>query len=132
MKSAILHIVKKEFLQFRRDRKMFGISIIAPVLQLILLGYAANIDFKNIRIVVCDMDNTKISRQYVESLTNSGYFYKVGNLQKMNDIDYYIDNGKASIGIIIPEYFGRDVLSQKTAQIQSIVDGADSTVPRSG
>ena len=132
MKSAILHIVKKEFLQFRKDRKMFGISIIAPILQLLLLGYAANIDFKNIPIVVCDMDNTKISRQYVESLTNSGYFNKIDNLQKMSDIDYYIDNGKASIGIIIPENFGRDILSQKTAQIQSIVDGADSNTATIG
>ena len=132
MKSAILHVVKKEFLQFRKDRKMFGISIIAPILQLLLLGYAANIDINNIPIVVCDMDHSRISRQYSESLTNSGYFTTVKNVEKMSEIDRYIDNGIANIGIIIPRDFGKNILAAKTSQIQSIIDGSDSNTATIG
>lgn len=126
MKSTVFHIVKKEFIQFRQDKRMLVISIIVPIIQLILLGYAANIDVKNLPIVICDMDNSRISRQYSQTLTNSGFFHEVKKIDKMKDIDNFIDNGKALIGIIIPENFGRDILSEKTVQVQSIVDGSDS------
>ena len=126
MRGTVLHIVKKEFIQFRQDKRMLVISIIVPIIQLILLGYAANIDVKNLPIVICDMDNSKISRQYSQTLTNSGFFHEIERVDKMRDIDNYIDNGKALIGIIIPQNFGRYILSDKTAQIQSIVDGSDS------
>ncbi len=132
MKGIIFHIVKKEFLQFRQDKKMLVVSIIVPILQLVLLGYAANIDVKNIPMIFCDMDNSKISREYSQTLTNSGYFEMVKQVEKMNDIDPYLDDGKASVGIIIPKYFGRDILSNKTVQIQGIVDGSDSNTATIG
>jgi ABC-2 type transport system permease protein len=124
--------VKKEFLQLKKDRKMFGISLIAPIIQLLLLGYAANIDIKNITLVINDNDNTKISREYTQSLTNSGYFLKIANVDKMNDIDKYIDGGKASVGIIIPQKFEENILSGKTVQISSIIDGSDSNTASIG
>ncbi len=132
MKGTIFHIVKKEFIQLRQDKKMLFISIVMPILQLILLGYAANLDVKDVPIVICDMDNSRISREYSQTLTNSGYFIEVDRADKMNEIDDYIDNGKAQIGIIIPRDFGRDILSGKTAQIHSIVDGSDSNTATIG
>lgn len=132
MKGTILHIIKKEFIQFKQDKKMLFISLAMPVIQLILLGYAANMDVKNVPIVICDLDNSRISREYSQTLTNSGYFIEVERLDNMNEIDKYIDNGKAQIGIIIPLNFGRDVLSDKTAQIHSIVDGSDSNTATIG
>jgi ABC-2 type transport system permease protein len=126
MKGTIFHIVKKEFIQFRQDKRMLFISIIVPIVQLILLGYAANIDVKDLPIVICDMDNSKISREYSQTLTDSGFFYEVERLDKMNEIDNYIDDGKALIGIIIPQNFEKNILAEKTTQVQSIVDGSDS------
>ena len=49
-------LIKKEFHQFRRDRRMFGMAIIAPVIQLTLLGYAANLDVKDLPVAICDQD----------------------------------------------------------------------------
>ncbi len=132
MKGRIFHIVKKEFLQFRKDRKMFGMSLIAPILQLLLLGYAANIDIKNVPVVICDMDNSRISRNYSQKITNSGYFVKIETIGNIKEIDSYIDNGKASIGVIIPGGFGRDVISGRTVQIQGIIDGSDSNTATIG
>jgi len=132
MKGRIVHIVKKEFLQFKKDRKMFGLSLAAPILQLLLLGYAANIDVKNVPVIICDMDNSRISREYSQTITNSGYFVKIETIDNINEIDGYIDNSKASIGIIIPMGFGRDVIAGKTVQIQGIIDGSDSNTATIG
>jgi ABC-2 type transport system permease protein len=132
MKSSVMHIVKKEFIQIRKDKRMLGMSLIAPLIQLFLLGYAANIDIKNIPLAVCDMDNSKVSRQYIESVTNSGYFEKVVNVERMKDMDANIDDGKASIGIIIPKDFGKNIIAGKKAEIEGIIDGSDSNTATIG
>lgn len=132
MKKIIQHIVKKEFIQFRKDKKMVVMSFISPILQLLLLGYAANVDVKYIPTVVCDLDNTSISREYISDVTNSNYFEIVRYVDKMNDIDAIIDNGSASVGITIPKNFSNDIISGKTTQIQSMIDGSDSNTATIG
>src|SRR4030065_381436 len=75
--KTIIHFVIKEFQQFRRDPKMFGIILIAPVIQLIFLGYAANLDVENIKTVVYDRNKTSTSREFIERFTSSGYFQAI-------------------------------------------------------
>ena len=91
--KTILHIVRKEFLQFRRDPKMFGISFIAPINQLLILGYAANLDVRDLSTVVCDMDRTEVSRKLLSEFTNSGYFALGSYVDKTEDVDHYLDDG---------------------------------------
>ena len=59
--KIIINIIIKEFLQLKRDPRLFGIIFIAPMLQLILLGYAANLDINNINTIVYDQDKTEAS-----------------------------------------------------------------------
>ncbi|MCP4634829.1 MAG: ABC transporter permease [candidate division Zixibacteria bacterium] len=124
--KIILHLLKKEFLQFRRDKRMFAISFIAPVFQLIMLGYAANLDVSNMPTVVYNNDNSQISRELVNEFSNSGYFEIVRQLDRYSDINETIDNGTASIAIVIPIGFGNDIKAGKTAALQVISDGSDA------
>ena len=124
--KRVLHVVKKEFLQLRRDKRMVGMLFVAPILQLLLLGYAATLDIKNIPMVVCDLDNTKQSRELTEHYVSSGYFKLVDYLDDINDIDYYFRSGKAGIAVIIPVHFGRDLLAGRNPQLAVIADGSDS------
>ncbi len=124
--KRILHVVKKEFLQMKRDKRMVGMLFVAPLLQLLLLGYAASLDIKNIPIVVCDMDNSKQSRELIDHYTSSGYFKLVGRVQDVNDIDSYLRSGKAGIAVVVPVNFGRDLLSGRNPQLAVIADGSDS------
>jgi ABC-2 type transport system permease protein len=132
MKNILKHIIKKEFIQFRNDKKMIGMSIIAPVIQLLLLGYAANIDIKNISLTVCDYDKSAVSREYVRTLTNSDYFSVEKYVDNMSEIDGEIDNGRVSVGLVIPADFGKNVRAGKTVEIQSLVDGSDSNTATIG
>ena len=124
--TTIGHIVKKEFIQFRRDKKMLVISIVAPIVQLILLGYAVNLDVTSIPLGACDYDRSQASREYTESFTSSGYFEIVKNYDSMNDIDADVDNGTISAAIIIPANFGNEIQSGSPCEVQAVIDGADS------
>ncbi len=105
---------------------MFGMLFIAPVLQLVLLGYAATVDVKNIPIVICDLDNTKQSRDLISHYTSSDYFVPVAYIDDVNQIDGYLKSGKAGMAIVVPVHFGRDVLAGKSPQLAVIADGSDS------
>jgi len=115
----------KEFLQFIRDPKMFMIVIVAPVIQLIFLGYAANRDIKNVQTVVFDRDRSESSRQFVRNFEKSGYFSMDYFVSDYNELSRLIDNGKAITGIVIPENFEKDLNTGVTAKVQFIIDGSD-------
>jgi len=110
----------------KRDRRMVGMLFAAPILQLVLLGYAASLDIKNIPMVVCDLDNSKQSRELIEHYSGSGYFNLVGNTQDINDIDSYFQSGRAGIALIVPVNFGRDLLAGRNPQLAVAADGSDS------
>jgi len=63
------------------------IILIAPVIQLIFLGYAVTLDVNTVHTLVYDQDNTKESRNFIESFTSSGFFkvdYYAGNYDQLN------------------------------------------------
>jgi ABC-2 type transport system permease protein len=72
--KIILNIIRKEFIQLRQDKKMFGISFLAPILQLLILGYAASLDVSEIPLIVCDMDHSAESRNMADHFTANGSF----------------------------------------------------------
>ena len=123
---TILYIMRKEFIQIRRDRRMFIMSFLSPVIQLVILGYAANLDVNNIPLLVCDQDRTADSREFVERFTSSGQFRLVGYVQTPDDIDGPMDKGAASLALVLPRGFENDILAHRTAQVQAIADGSES------
>jgi ABC-2 type transport system permease protein len=123
----ILHIIRKEFIQLRQDRKMFGMSFVAPVFQLIILGYAATFDVKEIPLVVCDFDNSPSSRELVRNFTSTEYFRVVGYLEKTSEIDNQLDDGHASIAIVIPRGFEKKIGAGQSAPLQVIADGTETS-----
>jgi len=124
--KAILSIVWKEFLQIRRDPRLFPVLFVSPILQLLLLGYAANLDVRNIPSVVCDQDHTAASREFVDQFLNSGYFSIEARVERLGEIDRHLDNGRASMAFVIPRGFGDDLAGGRPARIMIIVDGAES------
>lgn len=124
--KRVFHVVKKEFLQMSRDRRMVGMLFVAPILQLVLLGYAASLDIKNIPMVVCDLDNSKQSRELIEHYSGSEYFNLIGHTQDINEIDNYFRSSRAGIALIVPVNFGRDLLAGRNPQLAVAADGSDS------
>jgi ABC-2 type transport system permease protein len=119
-------MLRKEFLQFRRDKKMVAMSFVAPVFQLIVLGYAANLDVSNIPIAVCDLDRSSSSRELLRRFTSSGYFTVVAELDRIDNVDWVLDDGTASMAVIIPRRFQDDLEIGRTTSLQLLVDGSET------
>jgi ABC-2 type transport system permease protein len=124
--QRILHLIKKEFIQLRRDRRLLFIVFFAPVFQLFLFGYAVTTDVRHIRTAVRDEDRTSTSRQFVESFIRSGYFEFEHYLNNPGEIDHLLDAGRAQMVLRIPRGFARDLSRGRSAKAQIILDGSDS------
>ena len=126
MIRQVLNIAKKEFILLRRDRRMYPILFIAPIVQLILFGYAATFDVKNVPVAVYSNDNGSIARRYLEMFTASENFVITQNASNINELEKAIISGPAKLGVVIPSDFSKNIRRGKTGAVQFLVDGADS------
>jgi ABC-2 type transport system permease protein len=123
--QTVIHFIRKEFQQFKRDPRMFGIVLIAPIIQCIILGYAANLDITNIDLAILNQDKSTLSRNYLEKFTRSGYFRVQHYTDSYKELSRDIAEGKATIGIVVPKDFEKDLTSGKITKVQALVDGSD-------
>lgn len=124
--AVIGEIVRKELYQVRGDKRMLGISILAPVVQVLLLGYAATTDITNTTMVVCDQDHTAQSRALVDAFTSSGYFIHGASVESPADVDASIERAEATVALVIPAGFAKDMMARRTAVVQVVLDGTDA------
>ncbi len=127
-KRRIGCIVRKEFQQLRRDRRILPIVFIAPIFQLLILGYAANLDVRDIPAVVCDLDRSRESRELQEEFFASGYFRVASYVENYEQLEARLKNGEATIGIVIPQGFGRRLAADTGPQLQLFGDGSESSL----
>ncbi len=125
-RRRIGEMIRKEFLQIRQDKRMLGISIVAPFLQVLLLGYAATTDLTNANLVVCDLDRTPESRTFIRRFTTSGYFVERYQADVPDEADRYIEHGQASMALVVPKEFGDRIMARKPVEVQVVLDGADA------
>ncbi len=125
MIRTILAIIVKEFQQFKRDPKMFGIILIAPVVQLIFLGYAATLDLKFIRLAIFDQDNSRQSRELVKELEAGEIFIVEKYLSSYSELEENMQSGRILVSVVIPDDYEKKLLRRETANLQLIVNGSD-------
>lgn len=126
MPSRIGVLIKKEFQQLRRDKKMRGIILVAPVLQILVLGYAANMDVTSVPLGVRDLDRTGRSRELVADFVNSGYFVLAAEAHSPEDLDRFFMDGKTEVNLVIPRGFAAAAEAGEAVQVQLTADGAVS------
>jgi len=126
--SRVLMLAKKEIIQLLRDKKLLPLVFIAPLIQLILLGYAVQTEVKNIGVVLLDADRTHQSRIIANRFTNAGYFEIVKRADSESEVPGPIRDDSAKLGAIIPKGFERDIKAGRTAEVMLIVDGSDANV----
>ncbi len=126
--NTIISVIRKEFLQLRRDRKMLPIVIIAPVLQLVLLGYAANLDVRDLRLAVYDSDRSAASRALISEFLSTDYFIPAGEILLNRDVEAEMLSGRADIVLVIPASFEENLTGVQPVQIPMIIDGSNSSV----
>lgn len=123
---ALLQVIIKEFLQLRQDRKMIPVMIVGPVMQLLALGYAANLDVNLIPTLLVDQDRTPDSRRLVERFSGSGYFRIVGSEDSAEAVEPWLVEGRAQVALVIASGYGDAVAGGRRPKVQVIADGSDA------
>jgi len=124
--GRIRRVFVKELIQALRDKRMRMTLIIPPIIQLIIFGYAANLDVKHIRTAVRDLDQSVDSRDVISRFRQSRYFDILFYPQRQQDTERLILNGDVVLSLEIPPDFSRKLKKGDTATVQILVDGTES------
>ncbi len=127
MNSRLFSIIRKEFIQIFRDKRTLALSLVIPIMQLFLLGYAATNDVRNVPLAVYDQSSSSEARALLDAYRAADYFsvaYTVGSESEMQTL---IERGQAQAGLIIPPDYAAKVKAGN-AQVVFIIDGSDPTV----
>src|SRR4030042_3296303 len=116
----------KELIQALRDKRMRATLIVPPLFQLIIFGYAANLDVKDIHTAVRDLDQSVDSRDLISRFTSSKYFDIVSFPQTPEEVEGLIRKGDIALSIEIPSGFSKKLKKGDTASVQILVDGTES------
>jgi ABC-2 type transport system permease protein len=127
MWERIGNVLKKEFIQLFRDKRMRIMLFLPPIVQLIVFGYAATTDVKQIRTAILDEDRTHMSREFIETFEASGYFEITHVLFSPREVDSLMDRGKVKAFIQLPKGFGSSIAVGEGTEVLIVVDGTDSS-----
>tara|TARA_R110000868_G_scaffold113649_13_gene304828 strand:+ start:1853 stop:2992 length:1140 start_codon:yes stop_codon:yes gene_type:complete len=103
-------LIRKEFIQMRRDRLTFAMMLGVPLMQLLLFGYAINSDPKHLATAIHDQDHSAFTRTFLKALENSDYFEIIARPETAEDADNLLTRGTVQFVIEIPPDFSRDLV----------------------
>jgi drug efflux transport system permease protein len=126
MVQRLFRMLIKEFLQMLRDPRMRVVIFGVPVVQMTIMAFALTTDVTNIRLAVLDMDRTQASREFICAFTSSNYFQISHSLVSQKEIAPLLDRSDVRAVLQIPTGFAKDILIEKTTDIQLLTDGTDS------
>jgi ABC-2 type transport system permease protein len=122
----IKHIIRKEFIQVFRDKRSRIILFLPPLIQLIIFGYAVNMDIRDIRLGIMDLSRSQQSRELIASFAASRYFRIVRIIEHEKGIRDLLDRGTVQGVLRINRDFAKKVKREEDTAVQLILDGTDS------
>ena len=118
-------VLTKEFVQMRRDRLTFAMMLGVPLMQLVLFGYAINLDPKGLPTAVVTAESSAFSRSLTRALENTGYFHVVATPATVAEADRLVLLGKVQFVLQVPEDFSRRVQRGNDAVVLLVADATD-------
>lgn len=124
---CFIALVKKEMRQILKNPKTRFMIIMPPLIQMITLGYAATMDLSRIDFAVLDHAHSYTSRQLTAKFTGNGIFKAKKTLASKAELAERISSREILLALVIPENFEREIRGGRTADVQIIVDGRNSS-----
>ena len=123
--AAFWPMLRKEFIQMRRDRLTLAMMVGIPAIQLVLFGYAIRTEVRHLPTVVLDESRSSESRALVAVMTNTRNFDIVAAVASRAELEDRLRRGDARAAVVIPPSFDTELKRGRTAMAQVIVDAAD-------
>jgi len=128
----IVAIARKEVIQISRDPRSLLIVFLLPVVQLLMYGYAVNLDVKHVPLCVYDRDGTQVSQDLLKHFQATDYFHIVRVSGSYRDVIHQIDYGVCPVAVVVPPQFSESLASGGHATIQALLDASDSNTATVG
>jgi ABC-2 type transport system permease protein len=125
---SLFNVMKKEWIQTLRDRRMLATLVVSPILQLVVFGYAIDLDVDRIPTVACDQDGTPRSRDLVQAFFADRTFLHRADVSDPSQAQDALETGAAAAALIVPRGFALRVARADAPEVQVIVDGTDVTL----
>jgi ABC-2 type transport system permease protein len=122
----IRFLIWKELIELGQDPRLFGIVVLAPIIQLFLLAYAATTDVRDVPIIVADADRSTASRELVSRFDASPNFTVRQVVSSPDDVDDVLERGDAWIALVVPRGYGAALASGQPQAVQVVADGSDA------
>jgi ABC-2 type transport system permease protein len=126
MRQRIRTIIRKEFRQVFRDPRMRGLLLFPPLLQLLIFGYAANLDVNSARIAWMDEDRSPNSRELLSQFLGSGRFIIAATPASEAEMQDVMDRGRVDGVVRVLPGFARDIERGRPTGVQVLLDGSNS------
>ncbi|HLH20661.1 MAG TPA: ABC transporter permease, partial [Bryobacteraceae bacterium] len=126
MWERIRVIIRKELIQALREPRMRTLLFLPPLIQLLVFGFAVNMDVDHVRIAWMDMDRTPLSRDLRAAFEGSGRFDVVAQPANEEQAGSALDRGAAQAVVRVLPEFERNVRRGRPTEVQVLVDGTDS------
>jgi len=121
-------IATKEVRQLRRDRLTIGMVIGVPLIQIVLFGYAINMDVRYLRAAVADQANTTLSRRLVDDVGATQVVRLTRRVASAEELEELLRTGEITVGLFVPHDFERRLSDPRRPAAQLMVDGSDPTI----
>ncbi len=119
-------VLVKELHHIARDPRSLAMALAAPVMMLVLFGFALSLDVDRIPTLVYDQDGTSASRDLIRQFQGSHYFEILGSVNRYEAIERGIDRNQILMGLVIPWDYSRNLKLGRSAPVQIVIDGSDS------
>jgi ABC-2 type transport system permease protein len=126
MGRRIWQMIKKEFIQVWRDRRLRIFLFLPPIVQLVIYGYAINFDIKQVPFGIFDEDRTQASEILTSRFTASEYFRLTNSINSEGDLRNLLDRSQITMAVHIPKGFAEKIKAGQPAPLQLILDATDS------
>lgn len=113
----LYYILQKEFRQLKRDKMIVVIMLAVPILQLLILPWAADMDVRHVKIAVVDNDQSSCARQLISKITSSGNFELASYTFSYQQATQDIEEDNADIILTIPPHFERNLIRENKQQV---------------
>jgi ABC-2 type transport system permease protein len=120
-------IAYKEMLHILRDSRSLGVAILMPLVLVVLFGFALDMELKDLKVGILDLDHSAESRELIRTMTSSSFIVDAGRLVERAEVEPGFRQGRFQAALVIPAGYGRDLAAGRTAQVQLLIDGADAS-----
>ncbi len=119
-------IMRREFIDVRRDRRSLILTFLYPISMLIMYGYGIRYDVDNVPLTILDYDHSPESRDLTEQMLRSGYFHLVRWARSERELDRDLMTDASKAAVVIPREFAARIRAREPTTVQAVIDGSDA------